>query len=334
MRYHTKFAVDLSILRDNFSLLQELAPSNDVIFMIKCDAYGHGIAPIAQYAYQELGVRTFGLATLGEAVALRKELPSMKARMIVFSDTALDSKECRELYLDYNIHPVISSMEDLRLFLGERGFSKLPLLIKVNTGMNRLGIAMEEVSEAARAIVAGGRKSVNHLMTHFSSSFLKLREGDRSHSQFAQFKEFRAQLQSAGLSVEETSCSNSGAIEQGFALEESHIRPGLMLYGPSSVFSNEGESGSWKGRNISRLETRIVKSFLVKKGTPIGYGGHVCHRDGRLVYLPIGYGDGFLSYYSKAEFNIEGRTARALGRVNMDLCALLFESDLSEDMKA
>jgi alanine racemase len=91
--------------------------------------------------------------------------------------------------------------------------------------------------------------------------------------------------------------ANSGAIEQQIASDYSHIRPGLMLYGPASV------EGKWDGRILSELKSNLISVFEVKKGTPIGYGGHVCHADGKVGILPLGYGDGLMTYYSGAEFH-------------------------------
>lgn len=325
MRYGTRLLVDLAKLADNFEELRLLAPSNEILFMIKANAYGHGLCEIAHFASEELGAASFGVASLGEAVVLRKKLPSMTSEIFVFSDTNLDEKETRELYLDYNIVPVVSSMEDLENFLEDKSFGSLPLTLKLDTGMHRLGIETDRLEEAAKLIKRAGRKSVKHLMTHFSSSFIKLKEGDKTSRQYELFLQAKKTLSSLGIEIEETSCANSGAIEQGFALEESHIRPGLMLYGPASA-TKDGKPLYWRGGDISSLETRIIKSFHVKKGTPVGYGGHVCHQDGLLVYAPLGYGDGFLTYYSKRDFSIEGHRARVLGRVNMDMAALLFPS--------
>ncbi|MEX0798864.1 MAG: alanine racemase [Bacteriovoracaceae bacterium] len=323
MRFHSKLEVDLSVLQENFQLLRSLAPSNETIFMIKANGYGHGLLEMAQYSHFELGVGAFGVASLGEAIKIRTELPSLEADIYVFSDTGLYDAELRRLYLDYNVVPVIGCFEDLKDFLLDKEFSHVPLILKIDTGMNRLGLGTEELEDAAALLKDFGRRSVHHLMTHFSSSFLKSKPGDRTQKQYENFRQAKSLLQSFGIAVEKTSCSNSGAIEQGIGLEESHIRPGLMLYGPGSL-------GAWKGKNISSLKTRVINSFMIKKGAPVGYGGHVCHKDGLLVYLPLGYGDGFLTYYSKLDINVEGRSARVLGRVNMVLCALLFERDCAE----
>lgn len=331
-RYGTRLRVGLGQLARNYEKFSRLSPRNEAIFMIKSQAYGHGLRAVADFAWKDLEVKSFGVASLGEAVELRRGLPSMNARIFVFSDLNLDASETRQLYLDYNILPVIGTMEDLRLFLDERDFSMTPLVLKVDTGMHRMGVGMDELEAAANEIKSRGRRSVAHLMTHFASSFLKFRKGDKTSAQLEAFKEAKAVLATKGIAIEESSCANSGALEQGLGLEESHVRPGLMLYGPASVAKN-GEASLWTGGDISSFETKIIKSFPVKKGTPVGYGGHVCHADGHVVYVPAGYGDGFLTYYSKGDLRIEGFNARVLGRVNMDMSALFFPAEAGKILR-
>lgn len=330
MRYHSQLSINLGILKDNFGLLSAIAPNNEQIFMIKANAYGHGLLQIAQYAWQELGVESLGVASLGEAVEIRKSLPSLRSRIIVFSDTDFLWPETRELYLEYNLIPVLSSEQEVSDFVSDKKFSHTPLFVKLDTGMHRLGISADRVESLCGILKSAGRSRINHLMTHFSSSYIPLKERDKTSRQYALFLEAKNELQKNGVLIDESSCANSGAIEQGFGLNESHIRPGLMLYGPNSVRKNNSkahDSKDWAGRNISSLQTSVLKSFEIKRGTPIGYGGHVCHEDGLVVYIPMGYGDGLLTYYSKASIDIEGFKASFLGRVNMDMSALFFSRE-------
>ncbi|MBC75363.1 MAG: alanine racemase [Halobacteriovoraceae bacterium] len=329
MRYRSELEVDFRVLKENFDLLRELTPSNKVVFMVKANAYGHGLLECSKFASEELDVDSLGVASLGEAVHLRKSLPSMNTDILVLSDTGMMFNHVRELYLDYNISPVLSSIEDLKDFLEDKRFQHAPLLLKVDTGMNRLGILPTEVDKACSLMKAHGRRSIEHLMTHFACSYKKFREGDKTDKQNKLFQKIKKQIRDESISINKTSCANSGAIEQGIGLGESHIRPGLMLYGPGISMDKNG----WTGKNVSSLKTYVIKCVSIKKGTPIGYGGHVCHADGFIVYLPIGYGDGLLSYYSKSEIEIEGEVGKVMGRVNMDMAAIWFPKDAKTSFK-
>ena len=330
MRQGTEFQVDLSLLTENFKLMRTFAPKNQVIFMVKSNAYGHGIVEVSEYVYKNLDINRLGVASLGEALYLREKLPELHKSIWVFSDTEITNEEINEKYLDPKVVPVISSLSQLEYVLNSK-LKSIQLVIKFDTGMNRLGIAYKEYEQVLELLKNQSINKIKHLMTHFASSFIKLKEGDRTHQQYNKFLKLKEKFKEAGIEVEETSCANSGAIEQKFALEESHIRPGLMLYGPRSVGSFKKEEALWEGKSISCLKSKIIKALDIKKGQPIGYGGHVCHADGIIAYLPIGYGDGILTYYSGAQIKYKSMQGKIIGRVNMDLIAVFFEDELLQE---
>ena len=319
MRFDTELAVNLNHLRFNISLLRERYLDNQkIIFMIKANAYGHGIAEIADYASKNCQLDHFGVASLGEAIYLREKLPKSDFKIWVFSEINIRDMSLATAYREQNILPVISDMNDLEFFL--ENFPKLPLILKFNTGMNRLGINIEDQQKVIDLIKKSGRDKIHHLMTHFSSSYFKLKENDRTHKQYSEFCQIKENFLQAGIKLEGTSVANSGAIEQEFGLNETHVRPGLMLYGPQSVAGSQ-----WDAKIISALRTKIIQLREIKKGTPVGYGGHVSHADGTIAYLPLGYGDGFLTFYSGLKLEHKNHPAQVMGRVNMDLVQLFFE---------
>lgn len=321
MRKNTELQISLSRLQENFNLLRKVVGQRDVIFMVKANAYGHGLVEMAQAAYDQSKIRLFGVASLGEGMHLKQKLKAKKFKAIIFSDSNLDSFAAEVYQQEESLIPVITDLEDLELFLSHRYFKRRPLYLKFNTGMNRLGIHWEDCNKVVELIRAHGRGSIEHLMTHFSSSYLPIKPADRTYRQYEHFKNIKRQLRSSGIDIIETSVSNSGAIEQNFEQKESHVRPGLMLYGAKSF-----SQGTWSGQCLSQFKTHVLKIEQVKQGTPIGYGAHTCHRDGHLVYLPIGYGDGVLTYYSGQDISWHGKLGRILGRVNMDIITLFFET--------
>lgn len=332
MRNGTEFEVDFNLLAENFRLLRSIAPKNKIIFMVKSNAYGHGIVEVSDFAVSNLDINRLGVASLGEAIYLR-ERSKNKPEIWVFSDTELTNPEVNHAYLGNGIVPVVSSKRLLLFFLKNDIFKETPLVLKFDTGMNRLGIHYKEVDEVLEMLKDHNKESVKHIMTHFASSYVKLKNGDKTHQQYEKFLRIKEKFKKAGIQFEESSCANSGAIEQKFSLEETHIRPGLMMYGPRSVGSFKKEDALWPGHTISSLKTTILKVKAVKKGMPIGYGGHVCHADGVIVTLPVGYGDGVLTYYSGLKLQHNGHSGQILGRVNMDLIAVFFENKSESDFK-
>lgn len=321
MRLESFYNVNLKTLEQNIDKLKSIS-SKKIIFMIKSNAYGHGIEEIYTHCFKHLGIKEFGCASLGEARKVRQNFPDDQSRIIVFSDTNLQTY--KTLYTNLNIIPVIHNMDDLNFFLSDSCFTDHPLFLKMNTGMNRMGIDPKQIDLIIEKVKGSGRDKIDHLLTHFSNSYIVIKKQDKTLRQYDKFLELKNKLQAEGIKVCESSVANSGAIEQGVGLEESHIRPGLMLYGPQSTLSADK---LWTGRDIGTLVTRIIDVKKSTRGTPIGYGSPVLPRDGVVAHIPIGYGDGFLTYYSGVKLNFSQGGASVFGRVNMDLSALLFSRD-------
>lgn len=316
MRDHTRLEVYWSRLARNWERIQRLAPQARILPMVKANAYGHGLVPVARFLAEELRAPVLGVASLGEAEVILREVPGFRGVVYAFSEVNLRDKSTHPRYADRSIIPVVSNPEDLEIFLTDRCFKHLPLVLKLNTGMNRLGLAETDWERAVELMKAAGRSSIQHLMTHYAYSYAVLKSADRTHRQHDEFKKALAYFRASGISVEETSLANSGAIEQKFSVSETWVRPGLMLYGPPSQH--------FDGEVVSSLVTQIMKVFPVKKGVPVGYGGNVASEDGVMALLPIGYGDGLPTQASGWSFQHEGFAAKIFGRVNMDMAFVFF----------
>ena len=325
MRYESELLVFFERLKNNITKIKNKAKNNEIIYMVKANAYGHGLLPISKFIENKMDGKYFGVASIGEAKKLLPELQNSKSKIFVFSELCLRDKT--QIYeTTSQVVPVLAAMDDLEFFLETEIFKKIPLVLKFNTGMNRLGFSESEVQEVISLCKKYERMDIFHIMTHFANSFLPISGKDRTTKQYALFVRIKQELLKAGFNIEQSSCSNSGAIEQEFGLDETHIRPGLMLYGPYSCFKNR----AWYGETISDLRTKIIRIEKVKRGQPIGYGSFVCHDNGYLIYLPLGYGDGILTYYSGKDFYIDETKVRIMGRVNMDL-TLLFCKELPDN---
>jgi len=330
MRLTSRLHVNLSCLQHNLEKVRSLCPQNEIIFMVKANAYGHGLVEIVSYSFDELEVKEFGCASLSEALHIRKNLPFKECKLYVFSDTEIFHSDIRGLYLENNIVPVVHNLSDLQILLEDRSFNNVPLCVKFDTGMNRLGISWKEVDKLIKLLKKFQRKELHHILTHLSSSYLPTKPGKMTEMQLERFELVKKELKTAGIDYEFSSISNSGAIEQGLGVSESHVRPGLMTYGPRScLFMDE----KCELKNISRFETKVLKKMKIKKGDPVGYGATVSPKDGELVLLPVGYGDGLLTYAQGTKFPYEDQLIPFMGRINMDITTLLFEEDQSKKIK-
>jgi alanine racemase len=325
MRHSTFLEVNLGLLQDNLTKIKRLTKAK-ILPMVKADAYGNGIIPVSKYLVENCEIKTLGCASLGEALHVFNQCPDLNAEMMVFSDTEISNPEVAEAYANYAITPVLIQTSDLDAVLSNPDLSKLPIVLKVNTGMNRLGVSLEELAEYAPRLKSRG---IKHLMTHFARSTDLLKEGDKTHRQLEEFNTAKKILKDAGVEVKETSVANSGAIEQKLGQEETYVRPGLMLYGPYSV-----ESRLWEGHQISRFQTKILKTFEVKKGTPVGYGVNVAPEDCFIAIVPVGYADLSLTTASGADIVVKGYKAKIFARVNMDMMFLMFHPSVAGKLKA
>ena len=188
------------------------------------------------------------------------------------------------------------------------------------------------MDEIIKTLKIAGRKSIDHLMTHLACASLSI-ENKKNAQQFERFEQIKTTLKSSGIKVDKTSISNSGAIEQGAGLKESHVRPGLMMYGPSSLIPAISSQSKYDGELISSLKTKIISINSIKKGTPIGYGANVCPASGNVYIAALGYGDGFSTFNQGVEIEYMENTFKVVGRVNMDMAHLLLEDENTCQLK-
>ncbi len=337
MKFRSRLVVNLKNLEYNHSQIKAMAPDSNILFMVKADGYGHGMIPIARFAVTELGIKEFGCATISEALKLREELNDLEFDIYVFSDIQLELFENADIYLKRRIIPVISNVSELEYILHTPEFKNFPICLKFNTGMNRLGLDPKETPHIANMIKTHGRTTVHHLISHYANASYPMETNERNIYQRSRFIDIKKYFTDAGITLERTSQSNSGAIEQKIGFKNSgdtHIRPGLMMYGPTSLHSEFSNLGHFQGKVVSRLETYIIRTFEVTAGTPIGYGSTICPHDGIVAVLAIGYGDGFSTRYGGAHLHHKGFTGVITGRVNMDMIQVLFPIEARDHILA
>jgi alanine racemase len=315
-------------------MIKKIAPKSEVLFMVKADGYGHGMIPVARYAITELGVREFGCATIGEALKLREELNDLEFDIYVFSDIQLELLENADIYLKRRIIPVISNVSELDYILHTPEFKYFPICLKFNTGMNRLGLDPNDAPLIVNKLKQHGRNSVHHMISHYANASFPMDNNERNVFQRTRFTEIKKFFHDNGITLERTSQSNSGTIEQKYGFEDTHVRPGLMMYGPTSLNTEASEKGHFQGKLVSRLETYILRTFDVKKGDVVGYNSTPCPADGVIAILAIGYGDGFFNRYSGAHLYHKGFEGTIIGRVSMDMTHVFFPTEARGHIKA
>ena len=223
---------------------------------------------------------------------------------------------------------MISDLNDLSYFLSEKKFQNVPLCLKFNTGMNRIGLLQKDLDQIISLLKSHNRQEVFHLMSHFANASLEIKEKSMTSRQYEEFSSIKNQLISSGISISRSSIANSGAIEQGYIFEsESHVRPGILAYGASSLIPPLREKFPWKGKLVSSFKTKILRTFDLSKGDPVGYGAMVVPENCTILVLPIGYGDGFSRGLVKGKINLGGKIGTFFGRVSMDMMTVMFSRE-------
>jgi alanine racemase len=307
--------VDLEALRSNLAWIRRrIGPRVRVITVVKADAYGHGLRQIAGVLMQS-GTDMFGVANLTEARAIR----SVGAGWPILMLGACLPAEVRSAVRD-EVRPVISSLAEVRAFASEavRQRKVLPVHLKVDTGMGRLGIRPEQAVELALALRKLEGLRLEGLCSHFASA-----EDDRALTKRQQegFGKVLHACELEGITFDWVHLANSaGLLLEPDALFNA-VRPGLLVYGiaprgrrrlPAGVSDALSPALTWK--------CRVAHVKDVPAGTPLSYGGtFVTRRRTRVATLTAGYGDGYLrSASNRARVLVGGRTCPVLGRVTMD----------------
>lgn len=308
--------INLDALRYNLNQLRGLTGGKaEILAVVKANAYGHGAPEIAR-ELESAGARIFGVATTEEGIELR--LSGTTSPILVLGGTY--PQEMGRI-LANRLTPVIYDLEIARAFQARAAKEKrrLSVHLKIDTGMNRLGIPWRQWTSALKVLEGLKNLKVEGLLSHFSVA-----EGegpdDRAFTdkQLARFTKCLDLARQRGIKAGLVHLANSAAATLRQPARFNLVRPGLMLYGyhPSP---NLGRLISLKP--VLRWKTAILSLKPVPAGDMISYGRtYQCRRETLIAVLPVGYADGYNRRLSnRGEVIIRGKRAKVRGIVCMDL---------------
>lgn len=310
--------IDLLALQHNLKIIRQTIPTaTQVLAMVKSDAYGHGLLPVAKFLSGQ--VDGFGVATIEAAAQLRQAGIQNKIVLLCGLCTPGDVAEVQGLALDV----VVFNSEQVAWLAAAQPNRPLTVWLKINTGMHRLGCEVSETAALYQQLQAcPAVQAPMILMSHFSAA--ERLDAECNHQQSAQFAAATSGL--LGL----RSLAHSAGI---FAHPDSHfdwVRPGLALYGasPWGVAAAAGQddaqtrSAAALGlRPVMRLSSCLLAIRDVPAGGVVGYGVEsVCNRPTRVGIVAIGYGDGYpRSARPGTPVWVAGQRCPLIGRVSMDM---------------
>jgi alanine racemase len=308
MRPLIRAEISAAALRGNLARIRALAPRSRVLAVVKANAYGHGLVPVAQALPD---ADAFGVARLDEALELRA---AGIDRPIVLMEGVTDARQLSEAALQ-DLELVVHEAGQISLLEEFAGQQPFVLWLKIDTGMNRLGFRAAQVDDAlARLAALGARVRELRLMTHFAAADES--DGALTREQLARFDAV------AGARGRARSLANSAAV---FAYPESHaewVRPGVALYGVSPF---TGRLGTDLGLvPAMRLVSTVIALRDVPAGETVGYGrAWRAREDSLIAIVAAGYADGLpRALPSGTPVLVNGAPARLAGRVSMDMIAV------------
>lgn len=303
--------IDLARLRRNFQLIHQDKPAGlKILSVVKDEAYGHGGYEVARTA-ADCGASFLALSTVEEAVSLRER--GLTVPMLLLGD-----RHRQELpwCVAYNLTCCVAEAGTVTELaeLAARAGKRVPVHLKVNTGMNRYGVRWAEVGTLAAAIATEKSLLLEGIHSHFAQSD----EKDKAFAmlQLSRFKEALRLLQERGVPVAVRHLCNSGGFLDLPQAYFDMVRIGLLQFGvfPSSVCRRIAGI-----EPVMSVKARIASIQRLEPGDCVGYGmRYTATTPRRIAVLPIGYGDGFPRVRNQGYALIHGRRAPLVGGVAMD----------------
>jgi alanine racemase len=297
--------INLKALRHNLKLVQRrVGKQASILAVVKADAYGHGATGISQ-ALSGMGVKKFGVATLEEAEALRRQ--GVKGEILL-----LGPMDPCWLKTAARLKVGVTVWGRKYLNLAGQTAPGLRVHLKVDTGMNRLGFATEEARGALKDILNRRWKHLDlaGAYTHFASS-----DAPSAAFTMEQLKRFLNLPWPKGLPLH---ACNSAALLRFPQAWLNMVRPGMLLYGG---LDKNVHPLARQQMPVLSLRTRVVSLKKIRPGEGVSYGRtFVARRPTSVAVLAAGYADGVPRLLSnRGEVLLKGRRCPIIGRVCMDL---------------
>ncbi len=304
--------IHLDHLKHNYLAIKKMVGAAEVMAVIKANAYRHGAVPIA-HVLSDMGVHGF-------CVALAKEAEELIAADI--SEPILHlgriSASSIDLYQSGQVRCSINSVEDINI-LEEYGSKKAPFIahLKIDTGMGRLGIKMDNDYSILQKLAESKSIRVEAVYSHFATA-------DENDTQYRdwQLDQFRKVIKLANDILPDTKyfhISNSAGILNCPEAHFNMVRPGISLYGISPLGKPHHSLNP-----VMKMKAPVVLVKKMNAGDSVGYSRlYTAEKDEKIALLQAGYADGIPTVFSNSgSVEIKGSQYPIIGKVSMDLIAI------------
>ena len=317
--------ISLEAILENLRVIRKhVGTQRKILAVVKSNAYGLGAVPISK-ALQKAGTEWFGVTCANEGIELREA--GIRKRILIL--TGFWPGEEQRL-IKNNLTAAVFRVGDLRHLersaqaVGGKG--RVPFHLKINTGMNRLGISPDEIETFARTLADCKHIQLEGTFTHFASAEdFTAQQTDDQERRFLMCLE---RMRALGVSPGIVHMANSGAICARPSTWVDLVRPGAILYGYHQSFDPPHKKQEIAGQIPLRpslsLRARIISLREITEGESVGYGARfVAKRPARIAVINAGYADGIM----RARTNrgcalVRGRRVPLVGTISMDLTTL------------
>jgi alanine racemase len=308
--------INLSNLKQNYLNIRKKVTRQrriKVMAVVKADSYGHGVKETVK-ALNSLGKQKpeyFAVAFVEEAVELRN--CGVKQPILIFEPV---NNVGAELVIKNDLIPTVFTTNHLSILKSAKHSSgKIKVHVKVDTGMNRLGINFKETLDFISRLSLSKSFEIDGIYTHFATSD----ENNKSFAkvQLKRFNKLIAELKNKKIKYGLAHAANSGAILDMPETYFDMVRPGVSLYG---YYPSQETTESIKLKPVMSIISKVASVKVIEKGDTVSYGRiFKAKRATKIISVPIGYADGYNRLLSnKAEAIIKNKKYPQIGRVTMD----------------
>ncbi|MBA7499816.1 MAG: alanine racemase [Clostridia bacterium] len=308
--------INLDAIAHNVKKIRQIVGKNtQIIAVVKANAYGHGAIEVSE-TLLENGVTMLGVGVIEEGVVLREA--GIKAPILVCGLTKDDQLEPLVMY---NLSATVCRLKTIQALsrIASKNKKKVPVHIKIDTGMGRLGIPSQDTLNFVKEIGKMKNIEIEGIFTHFAAT--NEEDGNYTRKQFEKYKKALLELERERINIPVKHVANSTAILNSSRFHLNAVRPGIIVYG---LFPSPRTKQIVQLRPAAEFKTKIIFLKEVSAGKSIGYGKtFATTRPTRIATLPVGYADGYSWLLSnKGEVLVRGQRAPIIGRICMDLCMI------------
>jgi alanine racemase len=313
----TRAQIDLDALAHNLSVLRRVAHGSRVYAVVKADAYGHGLVPVAKRLERE---RADGLC-----VALAEEGLTLRAAGVTTPVLVLNGAygDAHARVVAAHLMPTVYSLDQIRAFDRVAVGSPVGVHLKVDTGMARLGVPLDELAGVLDGLEHMRGVRIDGVMTHLSSADTDARATEQQLERFAAAV---AMVRDRGHRPRLVHAANSAGTYGYPQAREDLVRAGISLYGVTPEHPDGGPMrvDAPALRPVMSVYTEVMALRTLPPDSPVGYDQTFrTQRTTRVATVPIGYGDGLMRAASnRGAMLVGGRVCPIIGRISMDLTTL------------